>query len=124
MGSPDRCIVAPGAFVGFSPKVKFHMSRQIGFLNRGIGALIAFERYYSRVSFYMSLQMARMNRCIVALVAFVRFFPRVSFQTCFSAACQKGISNMDSFWTISGFFGPPELFLEVSLGFKIFNQKS
>ena len=36
---------------------------------------------------------------------------------------QKGKSNMDSFCMISGFFGPPELFLEVSEGFKIFNQK-
>ena len=35
---------------------------------------------------------------------------------------QKGKSNMDSFWMMSGFFGPPELFLEVSEGFKIFNQ--
>ena len=33
---------------------------------------------------------------------------------------QKGKSNMDCFWMISGFFGPPELFLEVSEGFKNF----
>ena len=99
------------------------VSYQIIFPNRCKIALVAFVRFYSRVHSNMSLQMARMNRCIVALVAFVRFFPRVSFQTCFSAACQKGISNMDSFWTISGFFGPPELFLEVSEGFKIFNPK-
>ena len=36
---------------------------------------------------------------------------------------QLGKWNMDSFWMLSGFFGPPEWFLEVSEAFKIFNLK-
>ena len=36
---------------------------------------------------------------------------------------QKGKSNMDSFWMISGFFGTQKLFLEVPEGFKILNPK-
>ena len=35
----------------------------------------------------------------------------------------KGKSNIDSLWMISCFFGPPELFLEVSIGIKIFNPE-
>ena len=41
----------------------------------------------------------------------------------FGGLVKKGKSNMDSFWMISGLFGPPELFLEVSEGFKNFNPK-
>ena len=37
---------------------------------------------------------------------------------------QKGKSNMDRFWMISGFFGPPELFLEDSKGFKTLTKNS
>ena len=40
--------------------------------------------------------------------------------TFFGGLIKRGKSSMDSSWTNSGFFGPPELFLEVSEGFKIF----
>ena len=36
---------------------------------------------------------------------------------------QLGKWNMDSFLMLSGFFGPPEWFLEVSEAFKILNLK-
>ena len=56
------------------------------------------------------------------LVDFADMAPFGAEKHVFRWSRQKVKSNMDSFWMISGFFGPPELFLEVSEGFKIFNQ--